>query len=383
VFKSENLKYNLFLFFCSAIFFSCNPTRQLTDGQYLLERNRIQIEDAEIKRDELYTYIRQRPNRKILGFYRFHLNVYQYANRGRETSIRRWMKNTIGEPPVLYDPVLTQSTLRQFELYMHSKGYFNADIDQETTFRRKRAFVTYEIKGNKPYTVNRIDYRFPDQFIGSFILKDTVNSVFEAGQRYDADKMQRERDRIERSLRNQGFFNFSREFIFFHVDSNLNQNKVNIELLVNNPVRPLPGIRDSVIELRHRRYIVDRVHILPEFSPLEADLPRNDTTIFVRQRSDDTIGHQYLFLHNDPLRIKPRVITNHIMVRPGDYFRVNDVEQTYSFLSGMRNFRFINLQFSEINNHVSRNPSDTLGFLRTQVQLNRTPQMHSLLKQKD
>jgi hypothetical protein len=371
--KTENLKYTLLLFFCTAVLFSCNPTRQLIDGQYLLERNRIQIEDAEIKRDELNTYVRQRPNRKILGFYRFHLNVYQFANRGRETRIRSWMKNTIGEPPVLYDPVLTQSTLRQFELYMHSKGYFNADIDHEITFRRKRAFVTYEIKGNKPYMVNRIDYRIQDQFVGSFILKDTVNSVLEAGQRYDANEMQNERDRIERSLRNQGFFNFSREFILFRVDSNLNQNKVNIELLVNNPVRPLPGIRDSVIELRHRRYLVDKVYILPEFSPLQADLPRNDTTIFVRQRGDDTTDQDYFFLHNGPLRIKPRVIANHIMVRPGEYFRINDVEQTYSFLSGMRNFRFINLQFSEINNPVFINPSDTLGFLQTQVQLNRTP----------
>jgi hypothetical protein len=355
------------------LFVSCNPAKRLPEGRFLLERNRIEIKEAEIKREELNTYLRQRPNRKILGFYRFHLNVYQFADRGRETRIRSWMKNTIGEPPVLYDQTLAQSTLRQFELYMHSKGYFNADINFETDFRRNRAFVTYEVTGNKPYIVNKLEYRVNDNNIRSFIQQDTIYSLIKSGQRYDADRMQRERDRIERQLRNQGFFNFSRELIVFQVDSNLNQHKLNLELIVNNPSRPVPGFRDSVLEIPHRRYKIDEVVILPEFSPLQADTPRSDTTFYVRTGSDDDKEFKYKFLHHGPLRIKPRVITNHIMVRPGEYFRVQDVEQTYTFLSGMRNFRYINLHFSEIDNPEKENSSDTLGFLRTHVQLNRTP----------
>ncbi|MBW6478562.1 MAG: BamA/TamA family outer membrane protein [Bacteroidales bacterium] len=364
--------YIVILFLVSISFFSCNPARRLPEGKYLLNRNRIEVQDAEVERSELASYLRQKPNRRILGFYRFHLNVYQLADRGRETGFRNWMKNTIGEPPVIYDPILTQNTTRQFELYLNSKGYFNAEVSFEENLKRQRALITYSIKGNKPYTVRNLSYNVRDPYIREFILADTLNTLIQPGERYDADVLQRERNRLTRHLRNEGFHQFNREFIYFQVDSSLNSHQVNIELLVNNPVRQVPGIRDSVVELRHRRYMIDRLMILPEYSPLLADQPREDTTIYVRRLAAHDKNYDYIFLHNGPLRIKPSIVSDHIILRPGEFFRLSDVEQSYSFLSGMRNYRYINLHFSESPNPVMGEPSDTLGFLDARVQLNRS-----------
>lgn len=369
---TKNNFYIVLIFLVSLSFFSCNPTRRLPEGEYLLNRNRIEIKDAEIERSELASFLRQRPNRRILGFYRFHLNVYQFADRGRETGFRNWMKNTIGEPPVIYDPILAQNTTRQFELYMNSKGYFNADVNFEEKLKRQRAFITYNIKGNKPYTVNNLRYNVRDPFLREFILADTLNTLIQPGERYDADVLQRERNRLARHLRNEGFYHFNREFIIFQVDSNLNSHQVNIELLVNNPVRQVPGIRDSVVELRHRKFMIDRLMILPEYSPLQADYQREDTTIYVRRLVARDKNYDYIFVHNGPLRIKPSIVSDHIILRPGEFFRLSDVEQSYSFLSGMRNYRFINLHFSESPNPSMGEPSDTLGFLDARVQLNRS-----------
>jgi hypothetical protein len=364
--------YIVILFLVSHSFFSCNPARRLPEGKYLLNRNRIEIQDAEIERSELASFLRQRPNRRILGFYRFHLNVYQLADRGRETGFRNWMKNTIGEPPVIYDPILAQNTTRQFELYLISKGYFNAEVDFEEKLKRQRALITYNIKGNKPYTVRNLSYNVRDPYLREFILADTLNTLIQPGERNDADVLQRERNRLTRHLRNEGFYQFNREFIYFQVDSNLNSHQVNIELLINNPVRQVPGIRDSIVELRHRRYIIDRLMVLPEYSPLLADMPREDTTVYVRSFAARDKNYDYIFLHNGPLRIKPSIVSDHIILRPGEFFRLSDVEQSYSFLSGMRNYRYINLHFSESPNPVMGEPSDTLGFLDARVQLNRS-----------
>ncbi len=283
------------------------------------------------------------------------------------------MKNTIGEAPVIYDPVIAQNTVGQFELYLNSKGYFNAEVDYEEELKRKRAVITYNIKGNRPYTINELFYNVKDPYLEEFILADTTQSLIHRNERYDENVLQDERNRMARHLRNEGFYQFNREFILFRVDSNLNSHKVNIELIVNNPVQPVPGIRDSVIELRHRRFIVDQVMILPDYSALEADVPREDTTVFVRTMNAGESNYNYVFLHNETLRIKPSVISDHIILRPGEYFRLRDVEQSYTFLSGMRNFRFINLNFSESSQPRSGEPSDTLGFLDARVQLNRSP----------
>ncbi len=357
----------------SLLFASCNPARRLPEGSYLLNRNNIEIEDAEVKRSELNSFLRQQPNRRIFGFYRFHLNVYQFADRGRENRLKRWMKNTIGEPPVIYDRTLSHQTMRQFEMYLHSKGYFHADIAFEENLRRRRANITYSIQGNEPYTIRELTYNIPDSHVKSFVLADTVNSHIHRGHRYDADNLNSERNRISRQMRDDGFYRFSRDFVHFKVDSNLNSRQVDIELRISNPQRPAPGIRDSVIPERHKRYVIDHVSVLPEYSPLTANLLREDTTVYRLPERRGDGEHIFHFYHNGPLRIRPSAIVSHVMLRQNHFFRVTDVEQTYTFLSEMRNFRLINLHFAESQQPTTGTPADTLGFLDATVQLNRSP----------
>jgi outer membrane protein assembly factor BamA len=337
------------------------------EGQYLLNRNQIEIEEASIKKSDLNSYFRQRPNRRIFGFYRFHLQVYNIADEAPSNQVTRWMKNTIGEPPVIYEPSLTQNTLKQFEIYMHSKGYFNAEIAAEQVFKGRKARVIYTVKGKKPYTIRSISYDIPDRTIREFILKDTVNTLLSVDSRYDSDVLQNERNRVTRMLRNQGFFRFSRDFVFFHVDSTLNNYQVDIEMRINDPL-PLQT-RDDEVQQWHKRFLIGDVDVLPEFSSLTSHLERPDTTIYMARHRRGHKYYPFTFIHDGQLRIKPSIISSHIMIRQGEYFRISDVEQTYSFLADMRNFRYINLNFTEDTTFAN----DTLGILHASVQLNRSP----------
>ncbi len=360
------------LLFLLHVLSSCNPARRLPEESYLLTRNAIELEESEVQRSELTRFYRQRPNRRILGFYRFHLNMYQLADRGKETRFRRWMKNTIGEAPVIYEATLANNTVRQFEMYLHSKGYFDAEVDYREELRRNRARITYRVKGNTPYTFNEVTFNIPDPFLKGFILEDTVNTLIQSAERYDTDVLHEERNRIARNLRNKGFYRFSREFIYFQVDSNLNKHMVNLEMRISNPQRTVVGYRDSVVQERHKRYLIDQVILLPEFSALTSLVPRQDTTLYIARDRRGENEFEYWFHHNGPLRIRPSVVVNHLMVRPGDYFQVSRVEQSYSFLSEMRNYRFINLQFTELEEPHLGVPNDTLGFLQSTIQLNRS-----------
>jgi outer membrane protein assembly factor BamA len=358
----------LFAIIIVSFFVSCSPARRVQEGQYLLNRNRIVIEDADISRSELKTYFRQRPNRRILFFFRFHLHVYNIADEAPSNRITRWMKNTIGEPPVIYDPSLTQNTLKQFELYMQSKGFFNAKIAADHNLESNRkATITYHITGGRPYTFRNVSYNLPDPTLKEFVLKDTINSLIKPQARYDADVLQNERNRVTRMLRNNGYFRFSRDFIFFSVDSMLGNHQVDIEMRISNPL-PLTT-RDTVIQMRHKRFQIGDVVILPEYSALASHLPRTDTTIYNGRYRRNQKSYPFTFIHNGDLRIKPNVVASHIMMRNGEYFRISDVENTYSFLSDMRNFRYINLSFNEDLSLVT----DTTGIVHTTVQLNRSP----------
>lgn len=362
------LAFGIFSFL---MFTGCNPARRIPENQHLLTRNRITVSEAEIKRVDLGQYIRQRPNRRILGFFRFHLHVYNLADRGRDTGINRWMKNTIGEAPVIFEPGLMENSQRQFELFMHGKGYFNAIVSSEVKLKGRRALVSYNLHGNTPYTIRNINYNISDQHLSGFVFADTSHAIIKRGQRYDADRLQAERERISNHLRNQGFFAFTRDFIFFQIDSALGSHQVDIEVQINNPQAIRPPRADLGETLRHRRFIIDRVYLYPDFTPFRTIVTPYDTTSFSPSRKPGQ--HEYLFLHNQPLSIRPRAMVHNLLIEPGQYFRSRNVELTYNFLSNLRNFRFINIQFSENHNPLWGEVSDTLGFIDARIQLARSP----------
>lgn len=353
------------------LFSGCNPARKIPADQYLLNRNRIEVRDAEVKNEELKPFLRQKPNRRVLGLYRFYLQVYQLADRGRENGVKRWIKTSIGEPPVVFDPVMMESSQRQFELYMQGKGYFNAAIETEVNTRGQKANVTYLVKGNTPYHIREFSHHIPDAYLASFVLEDSLNTLIRPQDQYDADLLEGERDRIARQLRNLGFFNFSKDFIFFQADSTVGNHQVDIQLHISQPGSLRPQRNDSLPGARHKRYMVDQVFIYPDFSPFTSGTRPYDTTFFAPSKLGR--GPVYQFLHNAPLSIRPRAVVHNILIEPGRFFRGRDVELTYNYLSGLRNFRFINIQFSENLDPHQGQPSDTLGFLDARIQLARSP----------
>jgi hypothetical protein len=349
---------------------SCASSRRIGEGEHLLVKNKIILEDTSIDKSSLKRYVRQSPNRKILGFYRFHLGVYQLADRGKENRFKRWMKNTIGEPPVIYNTALTNNTLKQFELYMQSKGYFNAVVTYEEDPSKKKMKVKYHIIGNEPYTLRNINYDIKDPYLGRFVFADTANSLIQKNINYDADVFQKERERVSRELRNKGFYEFNRDFITFKVDTTFESYKADLEILFNNPFTPIPGRRDTVIENRHKRFFVSEVNVIPNYSPVRPNTPYTDTTIVFSGKKNS----KYTFFHDDKLRIKPKVIARNINISPGDVYSIRSVEQTYSFLSALRNHRYISINFHNSEKTVNNfTANDTIGMLEARVQLSRSP----------
>ncbi|HSV77411.1 MAG TPA: BamA/TamA family outer membrane protein [Bacteroidales bacterium] len=360
--KLRNAYLLLFFFFILA---GCSLQRGIPEGQFLLRRNKVHIENTHISRSQLNPFIRQQPNRRLLGFFPFNLHVYQLASRGRENAIKRWTRNTIGEPPVFFDPVLMESTRRQFELFMQGRGYFNAQI--KATFHADKGQTEYSIIGGTPYTVRNITFSIADSILAGIVIADTSRSAIRSGQQYNSELLQNERERISQHLRDNGFFRFTRDFIFFEVDSALGSRQVDINLIINNPSE-IAGQQEIVVPYgRHRQYKIEWVNIYPGFSPFRNPGETTDTTLYSTVKQGDTVN--YRIIHQGPIRIRPKVLLENIQLEPGQLFKGQNVQQTYYSLSGLRNFRFINIQFSEFQRLESdTNPVD-FGRLEANIQL--------------
>src|SRR5512133_2804443 len=99
---------------CVILLGSCNSTRFVPEGKYLLNRISVKVDDQDFKREELKAHIRQKENLRILGVLKFHLGVYNLSSGKKESG---WLKR-IGEAPVLYDEMQTQKSKDQLIIFL-------------------------------------------------------------------------------------------------------------------------------------------------------------------------------------------------------------------------------------------------------------------------
>ena len=365
-------KYFFLLILLSLFFSSCKITRRVPEKQFLLRSNILQIDNNSISKSDLKSLIRQQPNRKILGILRFNLRSYNMADFGKETKIKNWFKNTIGEPPVILDTMMTNATLFQLRSYLRNKGYFDAIVEKNIRFKKKKADIKYIINSGKPYIIRNVNYSFEDVYVKSFVLNDTTNSLIKKRSNYNVDAFQNERERITKMLRNEGFYNFSREFIFFEVDSTIGNHLIDLKLIIKNPVHKSNDPAQPVQKLNHKRFLINKIYISPQQTSLQQNAAIADTTrvrIFDKKTKD--VFSDYYFIYHSAPRVNPKVITQSVFFKEKKMFSQNDVEQTYKSLSELKNYRFINIHFNEDKDTLEDNAY--LSALDCKIDLSRMP----------
>lgn len=353
---------------------ACNNARRLPEGSYLLTDNQVSIHNEHMDSDiRVRRHIRQKPNRTTLGFLRWHLTLYTLGEgMQRETRVKNWLMESVGEPPVILDTAMADNSTRQMEYFLENKGFFDANVEYSVDYKsNNKATVTYHIYGNKPYRINKVKYIAEDTALLPEIKATRENTLLEPGRVFDADQFDKERNRIARHMRNNGYYYFNKNFINFRVDSTIGGRNIDVQFQVNKRVFRSQLDNDSLIPLPHRKYTVERVFVYPDYDPLKDEGAAYDTLIVSTPKGD------YHFLFLDEIPYKPHVLTRFIFVRPGEYYSLDKVQMTSSRLASLRQFRFVNVGFAERNTHMRPWHRDTLPHvLDCHIRLTRDDPQH-------
>jgi outer membrane protein assembly factor BamA len=344
----------------------------LKEGEYLVNKNKIITDNKGINTSEVSDVIKQKPNRKILSLFRFHLGVYNYAMLGKtQSKTDSFLIRAIGEPPVILDTILTEKSVKQIKLYLNSKGYFNSTVEHRIDYKkRKKANISYFLKTGNPYTINSVEYDLADANIAPIILKDTLNSLVKKGDNYDESVFQQERDRIEIKMKNEGYYGFSRELIKFRIDSTLGKNMLDVMIEIKNPTYPVPGYKDSTLQSPHKKYYYNKIRIYTDFNSLVVDTSLYKQLSFTAnkgiRKKKETV---YDFYYMDKLKIKPKALTQAILLKKGDLFELKNVEISYNNLMNLKVYKFVNIQFDD----AGKDSVTNLYWLNTRIYLTPTP----------
>lgn len=361
---------------------ACNPTKKLKEDERLLRKNIIQGNISAINKSDIESYIRLKPNYKLLGLFRFHLMLHNMANEERikrrkaiqeekrntknEKRIAKekepktkqrllfgeWLLNT-GESPVVYDSLLVKKSAEQISLYLKNKGYFLNSVKDSVHCTKKKATVYYNINLNQPYIIDSIGYDIDDKIVMNYILADKSSAAYlKTGDNYDLDNIQEERERITYLLNNHGYYLFNKEYVFFKIDTISKPRKVNIQVGVKNYLKRIENIPDSVIETGHRQFFINNIYIETDFSPVKNDSIKKDTlTVIVNIDTSMNIKNEYKIIYSKFLKYKTRVLTDAVkFIEKNSLYQFKNVELTYKRLAELKAFKYINILFEETRN---------------------------------
>ncbi|MDP2335717.1 MAG: BamA/TamA family outer membrane protein [Bacteroidota bacterium] len=345
---------------CMVLFGSCNSTRFVPEGKYLLNRISVKADDKNLKREELKTHVRQKENLRILGVLKFHLGIYNLSSAKKEND---WLKR-IGEAPVLYDEFQAQRTRDQLQIYLKNKGYYNAiirdtlEIDQS----RKKLNLVIEIQAKQPYRIRNYRYSIKDVKLHQVILKDSVNQLLKTNDVFDLDVLNAERQRIAKFLRDRGYYKFSEEFISFQADSNLYNHRVDLTINVDDAV--LNNTENKQIE--HQKYKIRNYLVNPTFkaADLTGDQPE--------QKLDTLVRKDYIFTFSGKLKYRPELFYDLNRMKDSVYYSLQNAEKTYRALNRLKQFKLINIGFSETNSFTA----DSIPLLDCTMQLSPLPRQN-------
>lgn len=295
---------------------------------------------------ELSTLAQQEPNGNFLFLFpREHF--YLTNNKPKDTTrIDRFLRNSIGQVPAIYSDSLSRRSAGVMADYLRYLGYFNASAYHEADRRsRQRVNLIYHVDAGRRYFIDTVEYSSPEPVIDSLLQIAKAESALQPGEPLDLNQFDREKSRISRFLRNQGYAYFSNGYFDkLEIDTSQRSGFANLYLQVLPPER----------EAAFKKYRIGSVTVLADYQPGETN---GGSTIGI-----DTTINGVRFLTSLPyFRMRPELLVNNIFLTADSLYSREAYDKTNAALGALGIYRFV-----RINQIVDPNDENVLNY---QIQL--------------
>ena len=321
------------------VFASCNTTKFVPEGQYLLNKARVKcVDDKSVSASDLRSYLRQKQNTEIFGFWKLQLHVYNTAPTDTTSKTnKRLARNAhkMGEAPVIYDEELTAISMQQLRQQMNNMGYFHAEVDTQKIIKDRKIDLTYLVTAHQPYMIRHYTVDIPEESVR--VIAEDERCKVKEGEQFSTATLDEERERISTTLRNRGYFYFEKSMLEFTADSSLNSHEVDVKIHFAPYVAQLDSA--SLKKLR-TRYSVRKMYYQIDYDP--SHLPDS----IVLKRDSDRYGNEYSwtgrrFLRKDALRQASRL-------DPGVRYAEWRVERTYARMNALAPVKYVDIAFTPV-----------------------------------
>ena len=356
------------LFFLVILFLSgCNSTKRVPANKRLLVETSVTVNSKKNTDEQITSQLYQKQNTSFLGL-KIRLTLFNWAKPKSDSTFAIWLNKKptrkqrlnailsqkqvsrlgksflvaglsnqlkkIGEPPVIYDALSTDKSIKRLNYYYFNKGFF----DVKTTFSvdtliKKKIKINYNITLGAPYLIDSLKSIIETPVLDSLYQVNKGLSYVKPNKVYQTTDFEAERIRITTDYRNNGAFYFQPNYISYDLDTVNTNKKINVKLLVKNF-----SFRDgdSTKTKPFKRYTLSKVFIYPDHTNSKLQLKITDTVTY----------RKFAFLVEKKLKYKPRSITNAIFLIPGNTYSDLDDALTRKYISNLRIFNFPSITYT-------------------------------------
>ncbi|MCF4102731.1 BamA/TamA family outer membrane protein [Gillisia sp. M10.2A] len=326
-------KSGIFMIMLAFLIQGCSNLKYLPEGEFLYTGGKVNIESDSISKNKekalrikLETLLRPRPNSTFLGL-RPKLYFYNIAGTPKkEKGFKYWLKNKMGEPPVLFSQVDLEYNASLLQNYSENKGYFNAKTTADSTERNRKVTAEYNIDLGIQYLIKEITFPKDSSNLTAAINNTRTASFLKQGEAYDLDIIKAERERIDANLKEEGYYYFNPDYVLIQVDSTVGTHQVNLNV----------KLKEETPQKARQTYTINNIYIYADYSITEDTLSTTSAAATIYK--DFTIV--------DPEnKYKPQVFERSLRFKKGDLYNRTDHNKSLNRLVNLGTFKFVKNQF--------------------------------------
>ncbi|MBS1597739.1 MAG: BamA/TamA family outer membrane protein [Bacteroidetes bacterium] len=320
---------------------ACNETRHLGPGQYLYTGADVNIKSSEKisrkqkneLRDQMKDLVRPKPNSSFLGI-RFKLWVYNITDTPKRKGLSYWLKNKVGEPPVLASMSVLEKNRAVLQNRLENRGFFHDSVTLDTVAKNKKLKAVYTAEIGPQYKLRNITFVSDSSSLGVQMDSAKRQSLLKTGDPYDLDVIKSERERIDGRLKQRGYYYFNPDYILMIADSTVGNNQVDLRVVVK---RSTPRQAKQV-------YSINDVVVF-------ADYDIYSDTSKAADKSKNAEGYTII----DPFKkFRPSIFSQALMFKSGDIYNRRSHELSLNRLINLGVFKFVKVRFDDIDTFANK-----------------------------
>ena len=315
---------------------ACSVTRHIPDNDALYTGATIKLKPANdsVKFNskdvsaELKLLLRPKPNESILGI-KYKLMIYNLAGTPTGHGFRYWLKNKVGQPPVLASSVNFEKNRQILENRLENKGYFRSVVSFDTTVKHKKLNLTYNALVSTQYKISTVNFIVDSSEFGKQIASLSKNTFLKPGNPYELEVIKAERARIDTRLKENGFFFFNPDFLIVDIDSTIGNHKV--DMFIKTKRETPPKAKDV--------YRINDVIVFADYN-----LENDTATTLVKEQSVKYDGY---YIYDPEKKYNPKIFSRTLVFNPGDVYNRTAHNLSLNRLVSLGLYKFVKARFQE------------------------------------